>query len=290
MAPDTALPPLVEPSWLAAHLSDPDVVAIDASWYMPAQARSGAAEYARAHIPGAVFFDIDAISDHTTALPHMLPSPAEFARAVGGLGIDESMTAVVYDGAGIFSAPRVWWMLRLFGMRRVAVLDGGLPAWTAAGLPDDDRPVTRPVRPFRASQAPGVAVDLAHVRHVLEAGTHHVVDARSAERFEGRVAEPRPGLASGHMPGSLNLPSSDLVAHGRMKPAEDLARLLDASGVDGSRPVVTSCGSGVSAATITLALARLGRDQGSLYDGSWTEWGGRPDLPVATGPAARTAK
>ena len=274
---------LVSTDWLAAHLNDPGLVVLDASWYLPAMNRDGHAEYLAAHIPGAGFFDIDAISDHSTPLPHMLPGPQAFAEAVGALGVGDGQRVVVYDGAGLFSAPRVWWMLRIFGLAEVAILDGGLAAWKAEGKPTDSgevRAVTRTFTPrFDASRLAG----LEDVRAALAAGTHQVLDARSADRFHGRAPEPRAGLPSGHMPGSLSLPSSDLVANGRLKAPEELRARLAALGVDGARPVITSCGSGVSAAIITLALERLGLPTGSLYDGSWTEWGGRPDMPVATG-------
>ena len=274
---------LVSTDWLAAHLNDPGLVVLDASWYLPAMNRDGHAEYLAAHIPGAGFFDIDAISDHSPPLPHMLPGPQAFAEAVGALGVGDGQRVVVYDGAGLFSAPRVWWMLRIFGLAEVAILDGGLAAWKAEGKPTDSgevRAVTRTFTPrFDASRLAG----LEDVRAALAAGTHQVLDARSADRFHGRAPEPRAGLPSGHMPGSLSLPSSDLVANGRLKAPEELRARLAALGVDGARPVITSCGSGVSAAIITLALERLGLPTGSLYDGSWTEWGGRPDMPVATG-------
>ena len=273
---------LVSPGWLAEHLQDPDLVVLDASWYLPAMNRSGAAEYAQAHIPGAVFFDIDANSDHSTPLPHMLPSEAQFAEALGRLGIRSDMHAVVYDGAGLFSAARVWWMLRIFGMAKVSLLDGGLPAWKAAGLPTQSGPVSRPQAVFVAQLERTAVADVETVQSALAAGTHQVLDARSLDRFHGLAPEPRAGLRGGHIPGSRSLPMTDLLSDGRLKDPAALAQAFSAAGVDAGKPIITSCGSGVSAAVITLAQVRLGRDPGKLYDGSWTEWGGRADLPVET--------
>ena len=273
---------LVSTDWLAAHLGAPGLVVLDASWYLPAMQRDARAEFLAGHIPGAAFFDLDATSDQTTPLPHMLPTPEAFARAVGALGVGDGVRAVVYDGAGLFSAPRLWWMLQLFGLKEVAILDGGLPKWRAENRPTEAgeaRPVTRT---FTPRLQPGVVAQLDDVRQALASGADQVVDARSAERFRGIAAEPRPGLPSGHMPGAINLPSSDLIAGGRLKDVEALLEALEKAGLDAARPVITSCGSGVSAAIITLALARLGRPVGRLYDGSWTEWASRGDMPIAT--------
>ena len=274
---------LVSTGWLAAHLSDPDVVVIDASWHMPAANRDGRREYLAGHIPGAAFFDLDAVSDHSSPLPHMLPSPEDFASAMGALGVSNDLKVVVYDAAGLFSAPRLWWMLRIFGHEHVAILDGGLPKWTAEGHPLDKGEAHPTARVFTPHFNAAAVADLAQVRQALDSGSDQVLDARAAPRFLGRAPEPRPGLASGHMPGALNMPMTDLIADGRLKDPEALEAALAGIGVKGDKPVITSCGSGVSAAVITLALARLGRPMGRLYDGSWTEWGGRADLPVATG-------
>lgn len=273
---------IVSTKWLADHLADPDLVVIDASWHMPATGRSGAAEFEAAHIPGAGFFDLDGVSDHSTPLPHMLPNADDFAAAMSALGLSNSSKAVIYDGAGLFSAPRLWWMLRVFGFDNAAILDGGLPAWTAEGRPLESGPAQARKGDFTARLNPSLVADLETVRAALDARSHLILDARSADRFFGRAPEPRPGLACGHMPGAKNLPSTDLVAQGRLKDPAALKQALSALGVDGKTPVITSCGSGVSAAIITLAMVRVGLPIGALYDGSWTEWGGNPALPVAT--------
>jgi thiosulfate/3-mercaptopyruvate sulfurtransferase len=278
---DAAADLFVSPDWLAERLNQPSVVPVDGSWYLPAQNRNAQAEFAEAHVPGAAFFDIDALADTGTPLPHMLPEPDWFGREAGALGIPSDATLVVYDGAGLFSAPRVWWTLKVYGARDVRLLDGGFPAWTAAGLPVEAGRSRRQPAIFRAA-APGSAVAaLADVRGALADGSAQVVDARPAARFAGAAPEPRPGLAAGHMPGSHSVPATDVIANGRLKAPADLEAVFTAAGVDPARPIITSCGSGVTAAILTLALARLGHTETRLYDGSWAEYGARADLPVA---------
>ena len=275
--------PFVTTEWLAQHLSAPDLVILDASWHLPTAGRDARAEYLAAHIPGAVHFDIDQISDRKSSLPHMLPDPVAFSSAMRKLGIGDGQRIVVYDSYGLFSAPRVWWMLRAFGVADVAVLQGGLPKWQAEGRPVDDGETRRSPRHFTARLDHGAVADLSEIRHALDAGSAQVVDARSAARFRGEEPEPRPGLRSGHIPGSRNLPWTDIVENGVLKSPDAIRAAFAGAGVDIAKPIMTTCGSGVSAAILTIALNSIGVRPTGLYDGSWAEWGARPDLPTAMG-------
>ena len=275
---------LVSTEWLAEHLTDDDLVAVDGSWYLPAMNRDGFKEYQAAHIPGAVYFDIDEIADHGAGLPHMLPPPDAFALHMRRLGIGDGMKIVVYDGAGIFSAARVWWTFRVFGVNDVFVLDGGFPKWRAEGRPVEAGMVSRKPATFTPRLNPDLVADIDRVEKALTSGDAQVVDVRPAERFRGEAPEPRAGVRSGHMPGSLNVPFTGVVADGSLASPAQIEAALKAGGVDPEKPVITSCGSGVSAAILSLALETIGRKPPALYDGSWADWGSRADKPVATGP------
>ena len=275
---------LVSVGWLAERLDDPDLRILDGSWHMPATGRDPRAEFEAEHIPGARFFDIDEISDNRSELPHMAPPPEKFISRVRALGIGDGQQVVVYDTAGIFSAPRVWWTFRLMGKTDVAVLDGGLPAWRAAGHPVDDLPPVIRDRHLTVQRQPQLVRDVTQVAAAAKLGDEVIVDARAAGRFRGEAPEPRPGLRAGHIPGSHNLPFGELLnPDGTMKTPDALRAAFEAAGVDLSRPVITTCGSGVSAAILSLALERIGHGDHALYDGSWAEWGMYGDLKVVLG-------
>ena len=277
---------LVSTDWLAAHMKDPDLRIIDASWYMPAENRDAKAEYDAAHIPGARFFDIDEISDLRSDLPHMVPPVEKFMSRMRAMGVGDGHQVVVYDGAGVVSAARVWWLFKLMGQNDVAVLDGGLPKWQAEGREIEDLPPVIRDRHMTVRRQNHLVKDVTQVSSASKLGDYEIVDARAAPRFRGEVEEPREGLRSGHVPGSKNVPFGQLLNEdGTMKTPEALRAEFENAGVDLSKPAITSCGSGITAAILCLAMERFGKSDFALYDGSWTEWGAFPTLPIATGEA-----
>jgi len=269
---------------LAAELGDPDLGVIDASWHLPNTGRTGATEFRLKHIPGAVFFDIDLIADHDQGLPHMLPKPDALAKAMTALGLGDGMRFVVYDALGLYASARVWWTLRAYGVEDVRILDGGLPRWIKEGRPLETGDAHPKPRLFTPRLEDHFVATLDEVRAALKTGSAQVVDARPADRFRGDVPEPRPGVRSGRIPGSLNLPFVDIIERGSLKTPDALKAVFAEHGIDLQKPIITTCGSGVTAAILTLAVEEAGGKVEGLYDGSWAEWGSRSDCEVATGP------
>jgi thiosulfate/3-mercaptopyruvate sulfurtransferase len=277
----------VEPDWLEQRLHTPGLSIVDGSWYLAAQRRDGKAEYDAAHIPNAIFFDHDVVVEPDSDLPHTLPRPEVFAQFAGSMGIAADDTIVVYDGPGVFTAPRVWWMFRVMGAKNVHVLDGGFDRWKAAGRPVTAEPTRIAPCLFAVNFDAGRVASLADMRRIVQTGERQIADARPAGRFTGTDPEPRAGVRSGHMPGAMSVPATSLSQDGKLLAADRLKVVFKEAGIDLSRPVVTSCGSGVTAAVITLALETIGHADNKLYDGSWSEWGGCGDTPVETGKGGR---
>jgi len=275
---------LVSTDWLASRLNDPAVMVLDGSYYLANHKRDADAEFLAGHIPGAQRFDIDAISDKSNPLPHMLPSPEQFASQVGALGVGDGMTVVLYDGLGLYGAARVWWTFRAFGSDNVRVLDGGMPKWKAEGRPLETGPAKpRPAKAFTPKFNRDMVASIDDVQKVLLDKTAQVVDARAADRFRGDAPEPRAGLRGGHMPGAFNVPFGEVLKDGRLKSHDEIAAAFRQAGVDLDKPAVTSCGSGVTASILTFAIDALGKPPGRVYDGSWSEWGSRQDTPIVKG-------
>jgi thiosulfate/3-mercaptopyruvate sulfurtransferase len=285
--PKTTTDWIVDTDWLAEHLGAPGLIVLDGSWHLPTAKRDPKAEYLAEHIPGAVFFDIDELSDEKSSLPHMLPSTIKFSSRMKKMGIGDGMKVIVYDSAGLFSAARVWWTFRAMGHEDVAVLDGGLPKWKSEGRQlDDGPPPKRFERHFTPLQNTALIREKADIEEIVAKRHTQLVDARPAGRFEGREPEPRPGVRAGHIPGSRNVPSASVInADGTLKSREELMAIFAAAGIDPKAPVVTTCGSGVTASILSLALAVVGQTNAAVYDGSWAEWGAEGGPPIATGAA-----
>jgi thiosulfate/3-mercaptopyruvate sulfurtransferase len=276
---------VVSRDWLSENLKTPGVRVVDASWYLPNAGRNGKAEFEAGHIPGAIFFDQDEIADQNSGLPHTLPSPQVFAHHMGAAGITPHDTIIVYDGTGYFSAPRVWWMFRIMGAENVFILDGGLDGWKAAGLPLTAEPTKIAASLFKPKFDEHAVVSFDEMLKIVNAQSTQIADARGKGRFTAQEPEPRAGMRSGHMPGARNVPVTEISKNGELKSLEELRTLFENAGIDLSKPVITSCGSGVTAAALIFALESLGHHNHRLYDGSWSEWGGRNDTPIVTGEA-----
>jgi len=275
---------LVSTEWLSQNMSAPDIRIVDASWFLPAENRDPKAEFLEAHIPGAVFFDIDEIADLDIPLPHMIPSPEKFSSRMRKLGLGDGNRIVVYDGSGIRSAARAWWMIRLFGHEDVSILDGGFPKWQAENRPTEDLPGLQKERHFTSRQNNMMVREKSQVRKNVETAKEQVLDARAKGRFEGVAPEPREGLRSGHIPGSLNLPFNELLNdNGTLISGGELVAAFEAAGIDMSKPVITSCGSGITACVLAFGLHMVGHRRVSVYDGSWTEWGLDHEMPISSG-------
>lgn len=279
---------IVETDWLAEHLDAPDLIVFDGSWHLPTSGRDPKAEHLEGHIPGALFFDIDDLSDDKSSLPHMLPSSVKFASRMKKMGVGDGIRIVVYDTEGLFSAPRVWWTFRAMGHEDVAVLNGGLKKWRAEGRPlEDGQPRKRPECHYTPVMNASLVRDMYDIKQTLAGKTEQIVDARPAGRFAGDEPEPRPGLRGGHLPGARNVPAQSLInENGTLKDPGELARIFAAAGINPALPVITTCGSGVTASILSLALAVLGQTNAAVYDGSWAEWGADESLPMETGSAA----
>lgn len=286
-------PPMPAPSifvsaeWLEPEREKPDLVVVDGSWYLPTMKRDGRAEYHAAHVPGAVYFDVDEVKDINSTLPHMLPPPEVFALHMARLGISDGQRIVVYDGAGLYSAPRVWFTFRLFGAKDVFILEGGFPHWRAEGYPVETGTIVREPGHFKPKRDPSLVADMGKVAAALEDRSAQIIDARPAGRFSGEVPEPRAGVASGHMPGSINVPYERLIENGKLVSPAQVRQVFSEAGFKPGAPVITSCGSGVSAAILNVALESIGERPSAIYDGSWAEWGTNPTMPKAIGPAKK---